>query len=742
MNNEQESMDETNISQAPTASELKAQKKEDEIEASAKATKVVGKAVASYYGGPMAGKAVDYAANTAIGKRILRYSGKQLRKQPGLGNQLDKLNKSGAIDEADKAVDTIGGSGGAASKGASGASSSMGKTSAGVSQLGSSQPKNMQSGSSLGADSSGESPQDTSNGGFSMMTSGSSSKLSDSIGKSGKTNGTMDKKKLLIELIKKYPAAIGIIAIIALFIIFICISLLVVVAYAGEENYNDSSSNSIVNGISSPITTAVATQTTSCPQLTKPIDDYLKEKSSSLSEFNQYIVNEVHKAGVGTRQGVVAAALAATSGLCQNFNIRLPYTMGGAHPSNFYGISSLWGSSINGGKGEKRFGYGPYYYEGPDCSGFVGWSIYNGGYKFSSMLAKDFGTLGTTHATGNYEGQPGDILYNSHHVVMIVGSSGSNYLIAEASSGENGTRAVQIPKNTSSYTVVDMTSFYNNESNKNVESYPQASATSIDNNGDTDNGSSSNNNSSAKNGKIVVLDPGHGKSSINMSASEKTSAGFSQKNGSWGEWRYFKKGTWGEECKGTSDCPTEKQWYPIENGDRNIEPEITLEYAKAAKKYLEQKGYTVRMTRTSNNENPSFNNRAVYAFNNKNSSNPPDAVAIICLHSNAGGGRGSAYISLNGGTYYQKYIPSDYIDKSNSLGKAINDEIVNQTSLSAYGSGVINNENYLILFHKSPVPVAYLEVGFFDNSTELATIKSEYDKIGKAIADGFEKWNN
>ena len=150
------------------------------------------------------------------------------------------------------------------------------------------------------------------------------------------------------------------------------------------------------------------------------------------------------------------------------------------------------------------------------------------------------------------------------------------------------------------------------------------------------------------------------------------------------------------------------------------------------------------MTRTSNNENPSFTKRASYAFKNNDSSVAPDAQAIICIHSNANNGSssGSAYISLAGGTFTQKYIPNDYINKSNQLGKTINDEIVSQTTLPAYNSGVINNEAYLILFHKSPVIVAYMEIGFYDNASDLNYLQNNYDKIGKAIADGVEKGLN
>lgn len=245
---------------------------------------------------------------------------------------------------------------------------------------------------------------------------------------------------------------------------------------------------------------------------------------------------------------------------------------------------------------------------------------------------------------------------------------------------------------------------------------------------------------------VIVLDPGHGKSTGAMSSEELTKAGFTQYGGSWGEWRHFKNGTWGEECQGGGCAQDYSCFYYASNGDRVTEPEINLNNANAAKKYLEQMGYTVRMTRTTNNEHPSFNVRASYAFADHDKAmkgdpgTQPDAACIVCIHSNAGGGSGSCYISPDGGNYKQKYLPDNFISKSNTLGEKINKRIVNETSLGSVGNGKLGGMNYLILFHKAPVPVAYMEIGFFDNSSDLAILNSEYDKIGKAIAEGVDEW--
>ncbi|MGM9937863.1 MAG: N-acetylmuramoyl-L-alanine amidase [Candidatus Ornithomonoglobus sp.] len=255
------------------------------------------------------------------------------------------------------------------------------------------------------------------------------------------------------------------------------------------------------------------------------------------------------------------------------------------------------------------------------------------------------------------------------------------------------------------------------------------------------NGGAAQNNTTATGGTVIVLDPGHGKSSGLMSAEEKIAEGYTQYNGSWGEWRHWKNGTADQECEG-SGCHADKEcWYPIGNGDRDIEPDVNLHNAQAAKKYLEQMGYTVRMTRDTNSstssENPSFSKRVSYCYPNNDLSATPDAACYICIHSNAGGGRGSAYIQASG-NYTQKWIQSDYVEQCNRLGSLINSRITSETSMGTCGGGSIGGEGYLILFNKCPVPAGYMEIGFFDNSSDLSILRNESDQIGKAIAEGVD----
>lgn len=246
--------------------------------------------------------------------------------------------------------------------------------------------------------------------------------------------------------------------------------------------------------------------------------------------------------------------------------------------------------------------------------------------------------------------------------------------------------------------------------------------------------------------RIIVLDAGHGKPSSLMSAEEKKNYGWVQNSsGSWGEWRHWKSGTVWRDCNGSGCNGLSPEntgcWYPIGNGDRKDETEINMRNALAAKKYLENSGFTVRMARESNNENPSLTMRLHKCYQNDDINTAPDAMAYVCIHSNAGGGRGSAYLALGSG-YDHAYSSQNYVQNSNELGKMINDRITAETSMRAYSEGRYDGQPNLILFHKSPVPVAYLEIGFFDNSSDMAILESESDAIGKAIAEGIMDYVN
>ena len=109
------------------------EQKEQEKESSKKTAKVAAKGAAMYFGGPEAGAAVDMAANTKAGEKILNKGGEALNKVPGVGKASKKLDDAGVLDKADQALSlagSAGGGAGAANGAANGAAASGGAASA------------------------------------------------------------------------------------------------------------------------------------------------------------------------------------------------------------------------------------------------------------------------------------------------------------------------------------------------------------------------------------------------------------------------------------------------------------------------------------------------------------------------------------------------------------------------------------------------------------------------------------
>lgn len=92
----------------------KHEQKEQEKESSKKTAKVAAKGAAMYFGGPEAGAAVDMAANTKAGDKILNKGGEALSKVPGVGKASKKLDDAGVLDKADQALSLAGSAGGGA----------------------------------------------------------------------------------------------------------------------------------------------------------------------------------------------------------------------------------------------------------------------------------------------------------------------------------------------------------------------------------------------------------------------------------------------------------------------------------------------------------------------------------------------------------------------------------------------------------------------------------------------------
>lgn len=83
--------------------------KQEEEQAGQKTAHVAGKAAATYFGGPLGTKAYDIASKTKAGQAIENAAGKMVNKAPGAKNLTKALDKSKALDMADKGIDMASG---------------------------------------------------------------------------------------------------------------------------------------------------------------------------------------------------------------------------------------------------------------------------------------------------------------------------------------------------------------------------------------------------------------------------------------------------------------------------------------------------------------------------------------------------------------------------------------------------------------------------------------------------------
>lgn len=198
--------------------------------------------------------------------------------------------------------------------------------------------------------------------------------------------------------------------------------------------------------------------------LHESLSSFLESKGSSIEEFNNLISSNVDAASYGTRAGVVASAVTLIAELGNNYDVKIPYYWGGGHGNMIDGADSSWGSSSCRAVANGKI----YDHCGLDCSGFVAWAIWNGGFNISARTAGSFQNLpGAKHVslTSSAVLQPGDLLESSSHVILVVGidEEAGEYICAEASGLESGVLFSRKAFNNSYYWGVDMEGFYNRE---------------------------------------------------------------------------------------------------------------------------------------------------------------------------------------------------------------------------------------------------------------------------------------
>ena len=217
------------------------------------------------------------------------------------------------------------------------------------------------------------------------------------------------------------------------------------------------------------------------------VETILAQHGSSIAQLNDKIKQNTLQKGIGSRQAVAGAASILINTF-DSYGYKLPYSYsggwGGGYNDNpavtsYYGVNPAIGTSINNGSGYTvQFDSGPttYYYVGYDCSGFVAWALRNGGINHSvigaSAYRNDDGDVSHSACSTEYIGQPGDVLANAHHVILILSynSADQTYTIAEAKGKSYGILSSTVPLSSlCSYDVVDMSSFYENSVNTNYE---------------------------------------------------------------------------------------------------------------------------------------------------------------------------------------------------------------------------------------------------------------------------------
>ena len=250
------------------------------------------------------------------------------------------------------------------------------------------------------------------------------------------------------------------------------------------EFYNgDVALYSIYKGVSNNYTLVTSVGTNDI--LTTSLRNFFESQGTSAEAFNEYILSNILSAGVGTRDAAVVTAVSLVGGLYQYYGVRLPYTLCGQHycadmmsgginvnrpGTSFYGVDPNWGSSIsNNSNGTYTYYYNgstaTYTRYGPDCSGFISWVLHNAGFNATVLGADDQGNLGTKYAlNGTQVGEPGDLLWHSGHIMMIVGvdTDAQIYYIAHASGGSQGVKINTVSFYSSEDYVVDMTEWYEN----------------------------------------------------------------------------------------------------------------------------------------------------------------------------------------------------------------------------------------------------------------------------------------
>ena len=161
------------------------------------------------------------------------------------------------------------------------------------------------------------------------------------------------------------------------------------------------------------------------------------------------------------------------------------------------------------------------------------------------------------------------------------------------------------------------------------------------------------------------------------------------------------------------------------------ESELNLSVAKLLQKELEQKGYTVIMTRTTQDVNMSNSERAKIA-------NDANADAFIRIHANSAESSSAKGVLTMCQTSSNEYN-GDLADESYNLSKLVVDNIVKETG--AQNRNVTRTDT-MSGINWCTVPTTIVEMGFLSNPEEdkLMATEEYQKKIVNGIVKGVEEY--
>lgn len=206
---------------------------------------------------------------------------------------------------------------------------------------------------------------------------------------------------------------------------------------------------------------------------------------------------------------------------------------------------------------------------------------------------------------------------------------------------------------------------------------------------------------------IVMIDPGHQGSWVDMSAQEPMAPGSQQ-----------------TKAKATTGTSGNYSGVP--------EYEVNLQVSLLLKEELTARGYQVVMTREDNDTAISNKERAELATQE-------NADITVRIHANGDNDASAAGALTMAPTTANQYLSQDVIEKSNLLAECLIQNYCAATGLA--DRGVISADN-MTGTNWSTVPVAILEMGFMSNQGDdlYITDSKNHPAMVMGIADGIDAY--